>query len=76
MAKTIQRKATDYLNIGDKVRIPEKLAAPVVYDVPNGRTVREGVIVEKLLGGGVCVNLGGKCWDYSNKEALTFSRYY
>jgi len=72
------RLATNYLTVGDMVRIPASLPAPVVYTSanPNGVTVREGKIAEKLNAGAVSVNLGGKIWDYSNREALQFQRVH
>jgi hypothetical protein len=72
------RKAADYLNVGQLVSIPESIPAPVVYsaDCPNGKTVRVGKVVERMVSGGVAVDLQGKVWDYSNKEALQFSKVY
>lgn len=71
-------KATDYLSIGDLVVVPENISAPIIYSPihPNGAVVRVGRVVERLTNGGVCVDLGGKSWDYSNREALQFSRVF
>ena len=76
--KKIQRRATDYLTVGQLVNIPDHLSAPIVYsaETPNGRTVRQGAVCELLAGGAVAVNLDGKIWDYSNREALQFQRVY
>lgn len=73
-----KRFATDYLQVGQLVRIPANLPAPVVYtaEAPNGVTVRQGSVAELLNAGAVSVNLGGKVWDYSNREALQFQRVY
>lgn len=78
MAKQAKRLATDYLQVGQMVSVPNHIPAPIVYtaDAPSGKTVRTGVVVELLKSGAVAVDLGGKKWDYSNKEALQFSRVY
>jgi len=75
--KTV-RKATDYLVVGQFVSIPESLPAPIIYsaECPNGKTVRIGKVVERMVSGGVAVDIQGKVWDYSNKESLQFSRVY
>lgn len=78
MAKVANRKATDYLAVGDVVSVPTSISAPIIYSEkhPNGATVRVGRVCELLIGGGVCVDFGGKSWDYSNREALQFSRIH
>jgi hypothetical protein len=77
MAKP-KRLATDYLSIGDMVVVPKTVARPIIYtaDAPNGKTVDTGRIVEKLNAGAVAVDFCGKVWDYSNREALQFSRVH
>jgi len=77
MRKTT-RKATDYLSAGDWVRVPDSIPAPILYsaETPNGATVREGQIEERFVTGGVSVRFGSKTWDYSNREALQFSRIH
>ena len=76
--KLAKRLATDYLQVGDLVIVPDSRPAPVVYsaECPNGKTVRQGRVAELLNGGMIAVDLGGKVWDYSNREALQFSRVY
>ena len=78
MKRTENRKATDYLAIGQFVVVPDSVVAPIVYSVkhPAGHTVRIGRVCELLTNGGVSVDFSGKTWDYSNKEALQFSRVY
>ena len=77
MSKTT-RKATDYLSAGDWVRVPDSIPAPILYstETPNGATVREGQVEDRFVQGGVSVRFGSKTWDYSNKEALQFSRIH
>lgn len=72
------RKATDYLAIGDLVMVPDHITAPIIYteDCENGKTVRVGKVAEKLNRGGVAVDFGGKVWDYSNIESLQFHRVH
>ena len=74
----ITRKATDYLSVGDMVVVPAHIPAPVIYTEKhqNGVVVRTGKVAEKLSSGGVSVEFGGKTWDYSNREALQFSRVF
>lgn len=76
--KTRNRKATDYLSIGDTIEVPSNIAAPIIYSEqhPNGKTMRVGKIVEKLIGGAVAVQFADKKWDYSNREALQFRRFF
>ncbi len=79
--KAATRKATDYLQVGQMVRVPDHIAAPILYSEknPNGVTERVGVVVELLNQGGVAVEFGAtfpKTWDYSNKEALQFCKVY
>lgn len=76
--KAAKRLATQYLKVGDLVVVPNSIPAPVVYsaECPNGKTVRQGRVAELLNGGAVAVEFGGKVWDYSNREALQFSRVY
>ena len=78
MAKRPKRLATDYLQVGQLVSVPTSIPAPIVYSVehPNGVTVRVGKVAELLNGGAVAVEFSGKVWDYSNREALQFSRVY
>jgi hypothetical protein len=73
-----KRLATDYLSIGDLVLVPDHIAAPIVYsqDHPNGETVRIGQVSALLERGMVAVTFGPKTWDYSNREALQFSRVH
>ena len=78
MARKAKRLATDYLQVGDLVVIPDSLPAPIVYlaGCPNGKTVRQGRVAELLNAGMIAVDFGGKVWDYSNSEALQFRRVY
>jgi hypothetical protein len=78
MRETIKRRATDYLQVGDVVTIPEDIPCPIIYteECPYGKTVRSGRIHEKLAHGALSVEFPTmKFWDFSNKEALRFSRY-
>lgn len=79
--KAAARKATDYLQVGQMVRVPDHIPAPILYSAknPNGATERIGIVIERFTQGGVAVEFGStspKCWDYSNKEALQFCKVY
>lgn len=75
------RKATDYLQVGQMISVPEHISAPILYSgkYPGGKTERIGIVVERFASGGVAVEFGSiytKTWDYSNREALQFCKVY
>lgn len=74
-----QRKASDYLQVGQMIVVPEHIPAPILYsnNHPNGKTERIGVVVERFVSGGVAVEFGSTypaTFDYSRREALQFCR--
>lgn len=74
-----QRKASDYLEIGQLVHVPDHILVPTLYsaEYPYGHSERFGIVVERFVSGGVAVEFGStypKTFDYSNREALQFCR--